>query len=70
MLACVACLRHGHRDSFSAKYPAIDFAKVDVDELNDTTAKAGVRVRGVCYLCIVASAHALTHAQPLIRMSC
>lgn len=30
--------------SASAKYPEIEFAKVDVDELNDTTAKAGVRV--------------------------
>lgn len=28
----------------SAKYPEIEFAKVDVDELNDTTSKAGVRV--------------------------
>ncbi|KAF1324557.1 Zz-type zinc finger-containing protein, partial [Globisporangium splendens] len=32
-------------DELSAKYPDIEFAKVDVDELNDTTAKAGVRVR-------------------------
>ncbi|GMF17406.1 unnamed protein product [Phytophthora fragariaefolia] len=29
----------------SAKYEGIDFAKLDVDELNDTTSKAGVRVR-------------------------
>lgn len=29
----------------SATYDAIEFAKLDVDELNDTTAKAGVRVR-------------------------
>ncbi|GAB9464635.1 Zz-type zinc finger-containing protein [Globisporangium polare] len=30
-------------DELSAKYPEIEFAKVDVDELNDTTSKAGVR---------------------------
>ncbi|KAI9997178.1 hypothetical protein PInf_000614 [Phytophthora infestans] len=30
-------------DELSAKYEDIDFAKLDVDELNDTTSKAGVR---------------------------
>ena len=28
----------------SANYKDIDFAKLDVDELNETTSKAGVRV--------------------------
>ncbi|CAI5738651.1 unnamed protein product [Hyaloperonospora brassicae] len=30
-------------DELSAKYKDIDFAKLDVDELNETTSKAGVR---------------------------
>ncbi|RLN93459.1 hypothetical protein BBJ28_00003361 [Nothophytophthora sp. Chile5] len=30
-------------DELSAKYDGIAFAKLDVDELNDTTSKAGVR---------------------------
>eukprot|EP00644_Phytophthora_capsici_P004284 jgi/Phyca11/527222/estExt2_fgenesh1_pm.C_PHYCAscaffold_170104 len=30
-------------DELSAVYEDIDFAKLDVDELNDTTSKAGVR---------------------------
>ncbi|TYZ62519.1 hypothetical protein PybrP1_001210 [[Pythium] brassicae (nom. inval.)] len=30
-------------DELSAAYPEIEFAKLDVDELNDTTSKAGVR---------------------------
>ncbi|KAH7476792.1 Thioredoxin-1 [Phytophthora ramorum] len=30
-------------DELSANFEGIDFAKLDVDELNDTTSKAGVR---------------------------
>jgi hypothetical protein len=34
----------------SATYEDIDFAKLDVDELNDTTSNAGVRVSTNCAL--------------------
>lgn len=44
----------------SATYPEIEFAKLDVDELNDTTAKAGVRVRALGWLRRSSFALALT----------